>query len=180
SGKRTAWKMKKLKVWLPLLFAVTMIVGMFIGFNLRDKIPSTQKFFQTGNRGTVQEVMDLIRLKYVDSINVDTIAEDAIESMIKHLDPHSMYIPPVYLTEANEDLQGNFQGIGVEYYVIDDTINITNIFPGGPSDKAGLQQGDKVIKVNDSIVAGTRINHERIKKLLRGQEGSKVDRKSVV
>ena len=166
--------MKKLKVWLPLLFAVTMILGMFIGFNLRDKIPATQKFFQTGNRGTVQEVMDLIRLKYVDSVNVDTIAEDAIDAMLKHLDPHSMYIPPVYLTEANEDLQGNFQGIGVEYYVIDDTINITNIFPDGPSDKAGLLQGDKVIKVNDSVVAGTKINHERIKKLLRGEEGSKV------
>ncbi len=166
--------MKKLKVWLPLLFAVTMIVGMLIGFNLRDQIPSTQKFFQTGNRGSVQEVMDLIRLKYVDSVNVDTIAEDAINAMLNHLDPHSMYIPPVYITEANEDLKGNFEGIGVEYYIIDDTIHITNIFPGGPSEKAGLQQGDRIIKVNDSVVAGTKINPDRIKKLLRGEEGSKV------
>jgi len=166
--------MKKLKVWLPLLFAVTMILGMLIGFNLRDKIPSTQKFFQTGKHAGVQEVMDLIRLKYVDSVNVDTLSEDAIEAMLSHLDPHSMYIPPVYLTEANEDLKGNFEGIGVEYYIIDDTIHITNIFPGGPSEKAGIQQGDRIIKVNDSIVAGTKINHDRIKRLLRGEEGSKV------
>ena len=166
--------MKKLKVWLPVLFAVTMILGMLIGFNLRDKIPSTQKFFQTGKHAGVQEVMDLIRLKYVDSVNVDTLSEDAIDAMLSHLDPHSMYIPPVYLTEANEDLQGNFEGIGVEYYVIDDTIHITNIFPGGPSEKAGLQQGDRIIKVNDSVVAGNKINHDRIKRMLRGEEGSKV------
>src|SRR6185437_6793091 len=104
--------MKKLQVWLPLLFAVVMMVGMLIGFRLRGNIRPTG-FFLTRKPSAVEEVMDLINLKYVDSVPSDSLSDDAIDGMLSHLDPHSIYIPAVDLSEVNEDLQGNFEGIGV-------------------------------------------------------------------
>jgi carboxyl-terminal processing protease len=166
--------MKKIQVWLPLVFAIVMIIGMRIGFKLRENIPASQSFFQSGKRSSLQEVIDLVRLKYVDPVNTDTLTEDAVQAMLTHLDPHSVFIPAIHLREINEDLQGNFEGIGVEFHIINDTVNVVNVLPEGPSDKAGLQVGDKFLKVDDSIVTGKTINAERIKKLLRGEGGSKV------
>jgi carboxyl-terminal processing protease len=94
--------------------------------------------------------------------------------MLARLDPHSVYIPAVDLSEMNEDLQGNFEGIGIEFQIFDDTVNVVNVLAGGPSEKAGLQVGDKLIKVGDSLVAGNGINSDRIRKLLRGPGASKV------
>lgn len=165
--------MKKLQVWLPLLFAIVMMVGMLIGFRLRKNIRSDD-FFAARKPTPVEEVMDLINMKYVDSVSTDTLGNNAIEGMLTHLDPHSIYIPPVEVSEVNEDLQGNFEGIGVEFQIFDDTVNIMNVLPGGPSDKAGLQVGDKFIKVGDSVVAGNGINNDRIRKLLRGPGASQV------
>ncbi len=165
--------MKKLQVWLPLLFAIVMIVGMLIGFRLRGNIRPTG-FFLTRKQTPVEEVMDLINLQYVDSVSTDTLGNDAIEGMLTHLDPHSVFIPAVDLSEVNEDLQGNFEGIGVEFQIFDDTVNVINVLPGGPSDKASLQVGDKFLKVGDSLVAGNGITNDRIRKLLRGPGASQV------
>jgi carboxyl-terminal processing protease len=166
--------MKKLNFWLPLLFAIVMILGMLIGFRL---YPSTNTggFFKTGKLSPVQEVLDIINDKYVDSVHSDSLSEEAIQGLLSHLDPHSYYIPAVDQVEMNEDLQGNFQGIGVEFQILSDTVNVTNVISGGPSDKAGLQVGDQFIRVNDSIVAGNGISAERIKKLLRGPGASNVN-----
>jgi carboxyl-terminal processing protease len=166
--------MKKLNFWLPLLFAVVMILGMLIGFRL---YPSTYTggFFKTGKLSPVQEVLDIIKDKYVDSVHADSLSDEAIQGLLSHLDPHSYYIPAVDQVEMNEDLQGNFQGIGVEFQILSDTVNVTNVISGGPSDKARLQVGDQIIRVNDSIVAGNNITAERIKKLLRGPGASIVN-----
>jgi carboxyl-terminal processing protease len=165
--------MKKLQVWLPFLFAVVMILGMVIGFRLRGNIGGTG-FFKTHKQAPVEEVMDLIGSRYVDTLAMDSLGEDAIDGMLAHLDPHSVYIPAVDVSEMNEDLQGNFEGIGVEFQIFDDTVNVVNVLSGGPSDRAGLQVGDKFIKVDDSLVAGNGINSDRIRKLLRGPGESKV------
>ncbi len=166
--------MKKLNFWLPLLFAVVMILGMLIGFRL---YPSTNTggFFKTGKLSPVQEVLDIIKDKYVDSVHADSLSDEAIQGLLSHLDPHSYYIPAIDQVEMNEDLQGNFQGIGVEFQILGDTVNVTNVISGGPSDKARLQVGDQIIRVNDSIVAGNNITAERIKKLLRGPGASIVN-----
>jgi carboxyl-terminal processing protease len=166
--------MKKIQVWLPLLFAVVMIVGMLIGFRLRGNI-RTSGFFQTRRSSTVQEVLDLVNNYYVDSVSTDTLGNNAISGMLSHLDPHSSYIPPVNLAEMNEDLQGNFEGIGIEFQIFDDTVNVMNVMAGGPSDKAGLKVGDKFVKVGDSVVAGNGITNDKIKSLLRGPGASKVN-----
>ncbi|HEY4207305.1 MAG TPA: S41 family peptidase [Puia sp.] len=165
--------MKKLQVWLPLLFAIVMILGMVIGFRLRGNVV-TSGFFKTRKQTPVQEVIDLVNMKYVDSVSMDTLGDAAIEGMLARLDPHSVFIPAVDVPEINEDLQGNFEGIGVVFEIFDDTANVVNVLAGGPSDKAGLQVGDKFIKIGDSAVAGKDIDMDRITKFLRGPGASKV------
>src|SRR6185437_1168734 len=140
--------MKKLKVWLPLLFAVAMILGMLIGFRLYPNV-NPGGFFKTGKLNRVQEVLDIINNQYVDTVHTDSLSEEAIQGMLAHLDPHSYFIPAVDREEMNEDLEGNFEGIGVEFQIFSDTVNVISVLAGGPSDKAGLQVGDQFIKVND-------------------------------
>ncbi|HEX6180195.1 MAG TPA: PDZ domain-containing protein, partial [Chitinophagaceae bacterium] len=157
--------MKRLQVWLPLLFSLVMIAGMVIGFKLRENTPSNG-FFRTAKKTPLQEVLELINSKYVDKVNTDTLGNDAIQEMLAHLDPHSVYIPATEVQELNEDLEGNFKGIGVEFQIINDSVHVVNVLPEGPSDEAGLAIGDRFLSVDDSAVAGNKITSERIKKLL--------------
>lgn len=150
-----------------------MILGMIIGFRLRGNIGETG-FFKTRKQAPVQEVIDLVNMKYVDSVSMDSLGDDAIQSMLAHLDPHSIYIPAADLSDFNEDLEGSFQGIGVEFQLFDDTINVISVLAGGPSDKAGLHVGDKFLQVDDSVVTGNGIGADKIKKELKGPGGSKV------
>lgn len=165
--------MKKLKVALPVLFAVVMILGMVIGYRLRENIPGNRGLFDSGRRSSLQEVLDLIRTKYVDKVSTDSLVEDGVLGLLSDLDPHSVYIPASDLSSVNEDLQGNFQGIGVEFQIIRDTVHVVSVMAGGPSEKAGLQIGDQFLKVGDSVVAGN-IDSDRIRKLLRGPADSQV------
>jgi carboxyl-terminal processing protease len=165
---------KKLQVWLPLIFSIVMIMGMLIGYKIRENTRTAKSFFSIDRRSPLQQVLDLINLKYVDAVNSDTLADDAIQQVLSKLDPHSVYIPLVELSEINEDLQGEFQGIGVEPYIYKDTVNIVNVLKKGPSEKAGIMVGDQFLKVADSIVAGKNITPEKIKKYLRGPGSSKV------
>ncbi|MGN6509302.1 MAG: S41 family peptidase, partial [Chitinophaga sp.] len=136
---------------------------------------SDSRAFFRNNKGTIQEVMDLLKYNYVDTLDVTAAQEEAIEGLLSHLDPHSVYIPPADVQEVNEELDGNFEGIGVEFNIIRDTVNILNVISGGPSDAAGLLTGDKILRVSDSIVVtGKTISAERIRKLLRGPRNSTV------
>ncbi len=165
--------MKKLNVWIPLLFAVAMVIGMFIGFRLYPNTISGG-FLKTARLNRVQEVLNIVKWKYVDTVDTDSMSDEAIQGILTHLDPHSYFIPADDRVEMNEDLQGNFEGIGIEFQIISDTVNVTNVLAGGPSDKAGLQIGDQFLTVNDSVVAATHITAERIKHILRGPGASTV------
>jgi carboxyl-terminal processing protease len=164
---------KKVQVWLPLLFSLTMIAGMFLGYNMRDNMPG-KKFFSTEKRRPLQEIMDLIKSKYVDEVKVENLMDTAIQAVLNKLDPHSVFIPATDLQSVNDDLAGNFFGVGLEFNIIDDTINITNVLKDGPSQIAGLATGDKIIKVGDSTIAGIKLTTEKVRKLLRGERGTKV------
>ncbi len=166
---------KKLQVWLPLIFSIVMIAGMFLGYKLSGNSGGQKGFFSQNKRGTLQEALDIIRLKYVDAVPIDSLQGKAIREMMNELDPHSVYFPPVELKEAIEDLAGNFEGIGVEFNIFRDTVNVVYVIPGGPSDHAGLLIGDKIIKVNDSLLTGRRFTIDDIKKLIRGAGGSKAN-----
>lgn len=166
---------KKLQVWLPLIFSVVMIAGMIFGYKLGNQGATKKGFFSSRDKNALQEVLDLIRLKYVDSVNLDSLEGRALQEMMNQLDPHSVYFPPVDLKLANEDLAGNFEGIGVEFNIYNDTVNVTYVIPGGPSEKAGLQIGDRILSVGDSVLTNRGYDIDKIKELIRGKRGSKAE-----
>lgn len=159
---------KKLQVWLPLLFSMVMILGMFFGYRLAGG----REFLKTGRQSSLQETLDLIRLHYVDAVNVDSLQSGAIQDIMNQLDPHSVYFPPVQVQQANEDLEGQFDGIGVEFNIFKDTVHVMYVVPEGPSDKAGLQIGDRILAVNDSSLTSPGISSDKIKEFIRGRSGS--------
>src|SRR6476620_1082042 len=165
---------KKLQVWLPLIFSVVMISGMFFGFKLNQQTGSSKSFFKRDKRSSLQEALDLIKNRYVDNIGLDSLQDDAINEVMAHLDPHSVYIPASDVSSANEDLVGNFEGIGIEFNIFDDTVHVLYVVPNGPSDKAGLHIGDKLLNVNDSSIISKTLPSRDIRKLIRGKEGTKV------
>ncbi len=166
---------KKLQAWLPFIFAMVMVIGMYLGFNLRANTSGAMAFLKNNNSSPVQEIVDLVKTRYVDDIKPDSLNDLVIDNLLSHLDPHSVYIPAKDLQYVNEDLEGQFQGIGVEFQLFNDTVNILSVIPGGPSSKADVEVGDKIIKVNDTtLIAGVHIKGDEIRKYLRGALGSKV------
>lgn len=166
---------KKLQVWLPLIFSMVMIAGMFFGFNLHKQTGSNKGFFAVNKRNSLEEAMDLIKLRYVDSVHLDTLEEGAIQQMMSGLDPHSVYIPASALKEVNEDIAGNFEGIGVEFNIFYDTVHVLYVLPGGPSDNAGLKVADRILAVNNESIVGKTMTTDRVKKLIRGPGSTKVN-----
>jgi carboxyl-terminal processing protease len=150
-----------------------MGIGMFLGFQMRSSLRNTDtKGGQDGSN--LGEIMSLVQNKYVDTIATDSIQTVAVEKLLSQLDPHSVYIPPKDMREVDNDLGGSFEGVGIEFYILRDTLTVTSVISGGPSDDAGIQSGDKIIKVDDSVVSGKKVSDEAIIKLLRGRGGSKV------
>lgn len=164
---------KKLQVWLPLILSLCIIAGMFIGYRIKGNMPDNGIFFVEKER-PVQEVLDLINRKYVDNENIDSLGTSAIETILNQLDPHSVYLPLQELKQVNEDLEGQFFGIGIQFNIINDTVNVVDVLDKGPSQKAGLLIGDQIIKVNDSLVAGNHITATELRKLIGGDAGEKV------
>lgn len=161
---------KKVRTWLPLWIGVGIALGIFIG----------SKYGQFGRSGAVQgsgkidAVLNYVRESYVDTVNMRLLVEDALPNIIRELDPHSEYISAADMRRVNEDLEGHFSGIGVSFYVLRDTIVVTSIVPGGPSEAAGIMSWDRIVKVNDTLVAGEKIQNEDVLKRLRGEKGSEV------
>lgn len=162
---------KRLQVWLPLLLAVVMVFGMYLGYKMRDGMPRKGFFFLERYK-PVQEILDLVKNKYVDDIDVSALSDTAIAAILYKLDPHSQYIPASAVEQANEDINGTFYGIGIEFNVFDDTLHVVNVIKDGPAFKAGLKTGDKLLKAGDSIIAGKQKSTEEIRSLLRGNRGS--------
>lgn len=160
---------------MPFLFSLVMIIGMILGFNLRDTLRSKRDINTVIERNDrLEQVIDLINEKYVDSVNGDILYKDAITGILRSLDPHTVYIPAEEMQEVNEDMEGNFSGIGVEFSIIRDTIQFTSVTDRGPAAQAGIEVGDQLLKVNDSVVAGNNITSERIITMLKGQQKSAV------
>lgn len=165
----------RLKVWLPLLFALVMILGMVLGFNLRDSLRNKRDIFTIIERNDrLEQLIDLINERYVDTITTNVLYRDAVNGILSHLDPHTVYITPDELQAVNEDMEGRFYGIGVEFSILDDTVRITSVLPGGPAYQAGVHNGTSIIYVNDSLIAGNGITSESIVNLLRGPLNSTV------
>jgi peptidase, S41 family len=159
---------KKASVWLPLIVAISFIAGFLTSslLNSGSSPSATQKKFQT--------VMNLIKNDYVDEVDLDSLLERTLPSLLTNLDPHSAYIPASDLQAVNDELDGSFCGVGIQFMINNDSISIIEVIPGGPSEKVGLKPGDRIIKVNGENVAGTGITNEQVLKMLRGDRGSRV------
>lgn len=157
-------------IWLPLWISIGIAIGLFIG--------SKFSIFNTpGNlvgSGKLDAVLNYIHESYVDTVNTYQLVEDALPNIIQELDPHSEYISAADMKRVNESLEGHFSGIGVSFYVLRDTIVVTSIVPGGPSEAAGIMPWDRIVAVDDSVVAGKEIRNEQVLKVLRGERGTEV------
>lgn len=159
------------KFSLAILSVIILILGMYLGFKFNEEIKGVG--FRS-KASSIEQIMRLIEKKYVDSVDLKQIEQNTIEEMLSQLDPHSVYIPAEEMAQANEQLEGNFEGIGIEFYLLNDTIYVVSAISGGPSEKLGIKSGDKIIKINDKIVAGKKIANKDVTKYLRGVGGSKV------
>ena len=129
---------------------------------------------QYGDWRKLNLILDQIDRNYVDTINVNDVTEAAITAALAELDPYSVYMPPVELTEAETDLAGNFDGIGIQFNVPNDTAIVLEVIPGGPSEKVGLQKGDRILKVGEKDIAGVRFPQDSMVRRMKGPAGTKV------
>ena len=165
----------KINAWFPFLLAAALAAGVYIGVKIGKRIPYVleETTPQTGDN-KLDEIIRYIKGRYVDDVSQAEIFGKAIDNLLESLDPHSAYIPADELKTVNEQLQGDFEGIGVEYMMNEDTIVIINAMTGGPSEQVGILTGDKIVMVEDSLVAGVKITPNKIIKKLRGEKGTKV------
>jgi len=167
-------KNSRIAVWLPIILACCLVTGMLVGnlfkTNSRRQLPV--KVFARQDK--LSSILDFIENNYVDSVKMDSMVETIIPALLEKLDPHSIYIPPRELKEVNETLRGNFDGIGVQFNMQNDTILVIQTIKGGPSEKAGLLPGDRIISVNGTPVAGVKMPEDSIVERLRGERNSEV------
>ncbi|MDD2799720.1 MAG: S41 family peptidase [Bacteroidales bacterium] len=152
-----------------LYLVLTLIIGLLLGAYFSNAL---LKRLPVLNNNKFGAILNLISTKYVDSISVDNLTEKAIPLLIGGLDPHSIYIPASELQSVNDDLEGSFSGIGVQFNIMRDTISIVAVISGGPSEKVGLLPGDRIVKINDSTFVGKKVTNESVMKKLRGKDGS--------
>ncbi|HEY9123888.1 MAG TPA: PDZ domain-containing protein, partial [Bacteroidales bacterium] len=150
------------------LFFINLIVLLSFA-KINAQVP-----FLNENSFKITRTLDYINSLYVDTVNQTALTETAIRAMVKELDPHSAYLNIEEVKELNEPLQGNFEGIGVSFNILNDTIFIVNTIAGGPSEKVGVMGGDRIIKIDGELVAGIKITNKTVFKKLRGNKGTKV------
>jgi carboxyl-terminal processing protease len=164
----------KKSIFLPVFLATALTCGILLGLFMPGKNEVPRHSSLRSENDKLNSILNIIESNYVDTVNRSELTEEAIPSILKKLDPHSVYIPAKDLKRANEPLQGNFDGIGISFNVFNDTILVISTIPGGPSEKLGLLPGDKIIYVNDSLVAGKGISDERVMGMLKGPRGTVV------
>jgi len=168
------YKNRKLSIYLPVLLSIVLAGGILIGLQLNKSqgVTSSRSFHKKPDK--LNGILNFIEAAYVDTVNIKDLEEVAIPKILEHLDPHSIYIPARDFQRVNEPLEGNFDGIGVSFTMPNDTVIINSVISGGPSEKIGLAAGDRIIKINDKVVAGVKIHQDSIVKRLKGPRGTEV------
>lgn len=179
------------KYWIPVLVSICILALLWCGILLGEMrmaktihvYQSENAHFQQDQRGAIQSseassklsyLFDLLRDRYVDTLNLKQLVEDAIPTIVEELDPHSNYIPAEDLSAVNEQLEGSFSGVGVSFNIQQDTVMVITVISGGPSERVGIMPGDRIVTVDDSLFVGKDINNDRVMKTLRGPKDSKV------
>ncbi len=162
-------------IWFPVLFAIILASGIYLGYNIhKNRIFIFHKNISDTSSNPVTETLNLINAYYVEDPELEEHYDDVVEKLIDALDPHSHLITHSELKGVNEEMTGSFEGIGIEFFVVNDTIQVITPIPGGPSEQLGILTGDQIIKVNDSTVAGVGISNDEVIKKLKGPKGTEV------
>ena len=162
--------------YIPLIIAVSVLVGILTGTFYSKRFSNERKEY-SANFTTSNKLNGLLRIindQYVDTVNMTQLIEDAMPQILGELDPHSSYIPAKDLQAVNDDLAGSFSGIGVQFTIQQDTIHISNVIPGGPSEKVGIMAGDRIVEIDDSAFVGKIVTNYESMKRLKGPKGSEV------
>ncbi|MDE5650326.1 MAG: S41 family peptidase, partial [Duncaniella sp.] len=161
-------RLKNTSVWVPLALAAALVGGMWIG---KSFLNNSGKW---DSKAKLETIMRIIENNYVDDIDSDSLLEASFPGLLSRLDPHSVYIPARDLRGVNEELEGSFSGIGISFNLLNDTINVLEVISGGPSEKVGLLPGDRIVTINDSVVAGMGWSDVKVRSSLRGEKGTVV------
>ncbi|MDQ3111733.1 MAG: S41 family peptidase [Bacteroidota bacterium] len=163
--------MRKLSTWLPFIIGLSLGAGVLLGAKLgtRSKFGDNALAYDK-----IKAVLGYVEANYVDTVDVEKLTDMTLEDMLQHLDPHSDYFTAEEIKAMSEPLQGNFEGIGIEYNFVQDTLVVMAVIPGGPSEKAGLKTGDRIVRANDTLLTGKNSSEKNIKGKLRGPAGTKV------
>ena len=157
-------------VWIPMFIAIAIVGGILIGRFFSTEAP----FGNSPRYDKIESLLQCIEQQYVDTVNRNDLIENVVPKILGELDPHSAYIPAKDLESVNEELEGSFSGIGIQFSLLNDTINVVSVIPGGPSEKVGILAGDRIIAVNDSAFVGEDISNESVMKALKGPKGTVV------
>ncbi len=167
--------MKNIRIYIPLLLALAVVTGILIGNRLTRNSGENLSSFSRSGSNKLDAVIELIKESYVDSISTDTLIEKAIPQILKNLDPHTAYIPAKEMVGVEEEMRGNFGGIGVQFSIQNDTVMVVDVISGGPSSKLGILPGDRIVTVNDTLLVGKGLKNEKVLSKLRGEKGTKVN-----
>lgn len=159
----------------PLVYAILLVVGVYIGANFGGNTVLVNRQSPESNPNKLVNILSKIDEMYVDSVEKSQLIDRAINAMLEGLDPHSYYISAEEFAAIQEPLEGNFEGIGVEFLIQNDTLLVVTPIEGGPSEAAGIQAGDKIVRVDTVNIAGVGLTNERVMKLLKGEKGTKVE-----
>lgn len=183
------------KIWTPLIVALLMAIMICVGVIIGEQRVLTSVGYGSSHAyqplsadfsksegglssgeasAKLTYLFDLLRDRYVDTLDLKRLVEDAIPTIVEELDPHSNYIPAEELQEVNEQLDGSFSGVGIQFNIQEDTVMVIQVIAGGPSERVGILPGDRIVTVDDSLFVGKGINNERVLKTLRGPKDSKV------
>jgi carboxyl-terminal processing protease len=166
-------KNKGLAVYIPILLAIAVILGILVG-RYYNGSNAENKFIIIPKANKLDNVINYIENEYVDEVSKSDLIEKTIPKILEELDPHSQYIPAAELEKVNEPLEGNFSGIGIQFNILNDTLVVIQTIPNGPSQKVGILAGDRITKVDGEIVAGKKMPSDSIVGRLRGPKGSEV------
>lgn len=159
---------KSISPWVPVIVALTFVAGIAAGMYMNRS---------TGRPAGEQKlglIMDMIQSDYVDEVDMDSLVEKTIPSLLSNLDPHSVYIPASSLKAVNEDLDGSFSGVGISFTIQNDTVTVIEVVSGGPAEKVGVMAGDRIVSIDGEPFTGSQITNETVMTTLRGEKGSTV------
>ena len=169
--------MKDYKKYIPLIFGIAVAIGVLIGGKLNFTDTSDRLFTTNSKKDKLNRLIDYIDYEYVDEVNTDSIVDVTVNGILDNLDPHSTYIPKEDLQRVTENMNGNFVGIGINFYTYKDTVVVIRPTEGGPSERAGIKAGDRIVMANGDSIFGRQWSNDEIVQKLKGEKNTKVNLK---